>query len=41
MTKVNLDIEEQELLDAYESDEYQSDLDANRKGYRTKWQKKH
>lgn len=33
MTKIKLDLEEQELLDSYESGEFKSDLDADRKEY--------
>lgn len=36
MAKTKLDLEEQELLEAYESVEFESDLDADRRGYLTK-----
>jgi predicted DNA binding CopG/RHH family protein len=33
MAKIKLDSEEQELLEAYESGDFESDLDADRRGY--------
>ena len=36
MAKTKLDPEEQELLNAYESEEFESDLDADRREYLTK-----
>ncbi|WP_148862167.1 CopG family antitoxin [Marinobacter fonticola] len=36
MAKTKLDPEEQELLEAYESEEFESDLDADRREYLTK-----
>ncbi|WP_171040059.1 hypothetical protein [Marinobacter shengliensis] len=36
MAKTNLDPEEQELLETYESGEFESDLDADRREYLTK-----
>ena len=36
MAKTKLDPEEQELLNAYESGEFESDLDADRREYLTK-----
>jgi len=36
MAKIKLDPEEQELLEAYESGEFESDLDADRREYLTK-----
>ena len=36
MAKTKLDPEEQELLEAYESGEFESDLDADRREYLTK-----
>jgi len=36
MAKTKLDFEEQELLEAYESGEFESDLDADRREYLTK-----
>jgi len=36
MAKTKLDLEEQELLEAYESVEFESDLDADRREYLTK-----
>ncbi len=36
MAKTKLDLEEQELLEAYESGEFESDLDADRRAYLAK-----
>ena len=36
MANTKLDLEEQELLEAYESGEFESDLDADRREYLTK-----